>query len=86
MSPADGVNKPEENCTGSAARHMNRDVTLKAKRVMLGYICTFCQSFSPPSHAILSWFRTSWQQSTMQLLVHSSPRVGWGGENTMKGL
>lgn len=54
MSPADSVNKPEGNCPGSAARHTNGDVTLKEKCVMLGYICTFRQSFSPTSHAILT--------------------------------
>lgn len=52
MSPADSANKPEGNYTDSAARH--RDVTLKEKHVMLGYICTFCQAFSPPSHATLA--------------------------------
>lgn len=54
MSPADSVNKPEGNCPGSAARHTNGDVTLKEKCAMLGYICTFRQSFSPTSHAILT--------------------------------
>lgn len=38
MSPANSVNKPEGNYTGSAARHTNRDVTIKEKHVMLGYI------------------------------------------------
>lgn len=59
MSPADSVNKSEGNCTGSAARHTNGDVTLEKKCVMLGYICTFCQSFCPPSHAIVTKLKTT---------------------------
>lgn len=54
MSPADSVNKSEGNCTGSAARHTNGDATSQEKCVMLGYICTFCQSFCPASHVILT--------------------------------
>lgn len=54
MSRADSVNKSEGNCTGSAAKRTNGDTTLQGKHVMLGYICTFCQSFCPASHAILT--------------------------------
>ena len=35
--------------------------------------------------SLVSWFRPSQQQSTMQPLAHSCPPAGWGGENTTKG-
>lgn len=59
MSPTDSVNKSEGNCTGSAARHTNGDTTLQEKYVMLGYICTICQSFCPASRAILTKKKTA---------------------------
>ena len=36
--------------------------------------------------SMVVWFRPSRRQSTTQLLAHSSPPVGWGGENITKGL